>query len=199
MSILNVYVSDQRALIAVDDRTRIHGPLSEPVTCSHRKLITLVHANAVLAVRGELMIFAAVAAGLLAAPRTLVIEDVLQLLPELADDAAAVRPWFTPTEFVAVGWSSSAGKIVGGHCLHACEADRFTMQPLGSMVAPNMGWDSLDRLPPLTNEAGMAALARRQVQLHRESIPEETGIGGRLRVAEVTRGCVSLREVCSLD
>lgn len=200
MSLLNVVIGDGIAWLCVDTNSR---SVASDQNFPQSKLVSLAHYNAVVACRGELSFLAHVFVNCFLAPesgfdgllhswRRRLAEataNYLQMANANQFDAGAVGH-----EVVLLGWSQSRGKPV---CLAASRRstnDEFDVEEVTCRLAPDPGREVLD----LSDLSAMELLARDQVRTVRRENPGEP-IGGKLLLAEVTRGKTILRELADLD
>lgn len=193
MSILNVWVSETRALVGVDTDGVMGG--AEHVEFS--KLIPLVHANVVFASRGDreflLELFSAFARN-----RVPVTFDVIeQHLTKVV--AGIVIRWrclghLADYQFAIVGWSEHRGRMAALWATGNTGDDGIDLDEIESRMAP---WhDSLGRAPVPDSHEAMAGAAQQQASWL-QAQPGAAG-GGRLIVAELTRDTTTVSSVCSL-
>ena len=190
MSILNVWVSPDRALVAVDTHTFTAGPDRVERLIETSKMLVLPHANMVMAMRGDGLLLSEM---FTIAHRSALEVDVpvlLSSLVELAETAKARLERDSPSykfreaEIVVVGWSPMHERIVGGVCHRLHGQERFEYAVIEPWrIGPDANWQSPPDSPD--TPAKMVTLARDQVRFMRAAFPE-SAIGGRLLVAEVT-------------
>lgn len=198
MSLLNIHLSEERALVCFDS---LGESSDDGVMWSCSKLWLLASQDAVLAARGSLHVAqsAASLAGLIAQDFD-ALADALGMIAKLAhthpvpedrlrvDDLKAARAG--AQEIVLVGYSPRAGRVVGCYAHCAAESTDWRVEPVQEwLLAPG---SATAQIAEPTEEAGLVALARAQ---QREA-PET--IGGVLRMATVRRGLIELRAVAEL-
>lgn len=196
MSILNAHIRRDRALIAVDTLCKLKTPLSdEPIFLEVSKAVPFVHANAVLAGRGDHTVLLEVAQRMNLTLSDMQIEDMADSLHHLANSLQP-RPVFSPTELLVVGWSRREKRILAARCEQTVEgtAFRVTSREEWDELGPDMG---LTAMPAISTLSEMGMLARRQVAWHRERLPDEV-IGGRLVLIEVGNSTMTMRDGGSL-
>lgn len=213
MSLLNIYLAAHRALVGVDsacglmpgqtmeDWCEANAPGQLP-PAELSKLWPIAHAGAVIACRGTALFGLEVFCAASMLPSVDAIEDSMgELLSRIsaandARHAAAQMPHeirYAKQEIALVGWSQREGAMIAtvweraagpGQSFEVDQVDRFT--------AP---WETEwgEAIEPRTDH-DMLQLARAQVPRFRAAHPGAP-IGGRLIVAEVTRGAVAVREV----
>lgn len=200
MTIVNVAIRHDRAIVAVDTQTIAKLDDDFPEFDSTRdvsKMIPLVHANTVFAVRGSLAWLPIAFGQMFTMALENGIDDVASVLPSLlnavsADPSIPAAVSEGPQEVWAVGWSKKRGCPRGIVCIRQPDAT-FEVHEVGEAVAPELESD----IPPMWQPEQMAALARRQVAMQRERFPGAP-IGGRLLQAEITATGMTIREVCDL-
>lgn len=199
MSLLNVWVSAERALVAVDSAVKI------PSTNSYleaSKLVSLPHANLVMAVMGEVAFLGYVFYEIHHALSTIdydVLADTLQLEIDSfykqfrwqAKYAGAPLDAFRGCEIVIVGWSSRQRRILGMRLSLRPNAAAFVPSVIDPWcIMPAADWTA-DAPPPIHSSNLLRQAATKQVrwtQLHQPS----AAIGGKLVVAEITAAAVKL-------
>lgn len=192
MTILNVWVERERALMAVD--TEIVMPWGQRHQCA--KMIPLIHLNAMIAARGHLVFFAYLFKALHCEALSdfdALLDRMPRMLPLADEDARkAVRQLgVTDTGFldnqtiVACGWSAKAGRMFAREWSQDDLARGFISEHVEPFfVSP---WDpSIDHIPDPTTHAAMAVLAQAQCKLMREKAPDAAA-GGKLIVAEINQ------------
>lgn len=197
MSIMNVWIDRDRALVAVDTQalSQVDGKFRDA-----SKLLALPHANAVLAARGEIVYFGWVFNGLQTSGAA-DYDAMVQAMPELlAQNERLFRGFqksygvetFNGYEIALVGWSAAIGRMLGVRYekwpgdphVRATAIDPWSL-------SPNAGWERVPKLPEELEQA-----SRDQVAMLR-TLPC-VAAGGRLIVAEVTRNAVNVQTVCEL-
>ena len=205
MSILNLYVERDSALVAVDTDARFRdGAAGPPVS----KMLVLPHINAVIACRGQGQFFVLLA--MVAALPSASIDQLIAEMPEKLIEAwhtwvgqheifRADPDAATGTEILVVGWSERSRQMHavvfvqerGSSDFVAREVERHYCAP----------WDEQLAAGPLpTSPEAMAALARRQVELVRRERPKDAA-GGSLVLAVLGRKSVttmiSVEDLCA--
>ena len=197
MTILNVWVSPERAVIAVDTLSTRPRSL-EPWTVS--KMIPFVHCNAILSGCGNMALMLRVFWQL--AQQQGDFDSMALAMPQIVDPAYAEcladlpRLGFTedqmsPYSIVAlVGWSESLGEMCGQYQVrHPGESAFRAREAIDSIMHPNVGEAGVDH--DLSTADGMAAQARHQVAWGRHTYPK-WAIGGRLSLAERQRDSMTI-------
>lgn len=191
MSLMNCFISNDRALVAVDTAVTV-GEAS--------KLAILPHANTVLAMRGEVMFFGQVHAALNLC-HVNGFDGLAEVMPQIFAQVYAQRQAFIDKhpfagiEIALVGWSTALGRMQGV---------RYERWPddKGPRITPIVPW-SLSPNPGYTPDTPpdsaerMEAIAKDQVRVLRQ-LPMVVA-GGRLLVAELTHDAASVRTVADLE
>lgn len=212
MSLLNLYLAAHRALVGVDTAMGLHPDSGAQAWAQTQdrsalpaevsKLYPIAHSGALLAGRGTIPFFLDVVAGASMVETFDQLEDRMPaLLRQVAEiDAARVAAVplpehvkFPRREILLVGWSAREGSMVATH--YQCEGGAgapFEAEAIDLLQSP---WEAEQgpAVEPRTDH-DMLQLARAQVSYARANYPGAP-IGGRLIVAEVTRGAVAVREV----
>lgn len=199
MSLLNIIVGDDVAWVAFDTdgislRENRHYPWS--------KAVPIVHANVLLACRGErnFLTHTFFQGFLRDGPTNFdsfagIFEDMLRAAAESYAQQAAqagVDAASIGLEIVMVGWSESQNRPV---CLAASRSPNtlaFEIKETRCRIAPGVPCSDLSSI------AAVADLARKQVFAMRSSQPNEP-IGGNLMLAEITRLGMSFKTICQLS
>lgn len=212
MSLANVVVSHDRALISVDTRAGfIEGAqdLADAETFQNRhaaKLWLFPHLSMAMTQRGDGVLTATVR-NLLERSLPNSFDDAVRLVPALLGFAYTdtVEPRkqalgiedFPGAEIVLVGWSP---------CNLSFQAIRWRRYPadtdfIQSRVDKMLLLPEIDRIEPVDlpdTAEKMEAVARRQVKWVRQEHPS-LACGGRLLVAELTRDAVTVRTITDLE
>lgn len=202
MSLLNVWVSPARALVAVDTLCNVGAS----ATIHASKLLVLPHANLVLAGRGDLVMFAALVNQVQLQSESVDIDTLAARIAGMLDSAVAARNEyatklghgcsFEAGEYVLVGWSKSQNRVIGIAC-ERLQGERYARcYPIEPWrIAPDAEWENP---PPVHSVAAMETVARQQVAFQREVLPS-AAIGGQLHVAHIMRDAITVTRVCSLE
>jgi len=188
MSLLNVWVSPERALISVDT----DGLTSDGEHVEMSKLLVLAHANTVLGFRGDRRFMHDLFATYYLAAAAVDFDAIVAALPEmlasviLAFRAPGIAP--QPYQFAIVGWSAAEGRVCGRWYTGNTGEDGYDVDELGARVAPWHGAEAA-RLPD--SEDSIRWLSERQAPWLRE---EGAAGGGRLLIAQVTRCEIIVRD-----
>lgn len=202
MSLLNYWVSSNKALIGVD--TQAQTPDGSYVETS--KLALLPHSNVVIACRGQVALLHQLYRGTFGGPPPQEYAQVSDWLSREVDAAfdglvaagvdhgipeAAIR---VDTEIVTVGWSRKVNRMAATRFRREAIQCRFDVDNAETSLAPNAGW-SKAQLPD--SAQAHVQIARDQVAFTRRNFPGAP-IGGRLLLAELSKDTASLRAICKL-
>ncbi|HKQ25313.1 MAG TPA: hypothetical protein VJT81_12795 [Burkholderiales bacterium] len=201
MSILNLYVGPEKALLAVDTEGVSHDGSKVSVS----KMFTLPHIHAAMGFRGHTLLMNCVFNSY-SLMRIDSFDDFLDVIPDnwpvtfsMADGVAkqiGMDPsLIVSSELVVIGWSQKRGCLFGREFSQDAVAEGLvTKDVTDPYIAP---WDeSLDSIRPF-NVFEMERLARLQVQLIHEKAPGHSA-GGRLIVCEMAPGAMLIRAACNL-
>lgn len=201
MTLLNVFVDADRALVAVDTRTKVQFPGEEPHESS--KLLLIPHSGLLIAGRGYIAFLAEVQNSLAVSTGDVHLDVALGFMPQLlkhAEQLTVTRfppqpddPYaFGPQQILVVGWSREHSRMLAVNFLQKEAGDGFDRIDVECMSAAP--WDEAGQgpYPALNTQAGMKAAARSQVRFFNPRHPDQP-LGGRLVVAEVTRQSMSVR------
>jgi hypothetical protein len=182
VSLLNVWILPESALIGVD--TAAPG-------AQVSKLFPLIHANAVIAARGDTIILTTVA-GMSNGPcgdYDALCESMPMIMPA-ALAMAAEHHQLGRQEICVVGWSAHHGRICGMSYCMARPHDALEAEAIDPhYITP---WDStFSKLPDPVNSEGMFRLALAQVAYVREKAPEAP-IGGQLILTKVKKNSIAV-------
>ncbi len=213
MSLLNVWVEPQRALVGVDTHAMYLDPRGEPAKgmpagrFETSKMIPIVHLNAVMAVRGSAILIAGCYVLCNMEPR-LGLDQLFNDFPAIVAknyaqlEQAARQQGHQASldqEVMLVGWSRRAGKM---RCLMLKQVPGqagFVPHDVDELWLGS--WDDdAQGVPPVDpcDDRSMAELMQAQRLDARQRFPN-LPIGGRALVAELSRDQICLREVASLE
>jgi hypothetical protein len=211
MSILNAWVERERAWVGVDsDLFAADGERLGSIS----KMVPLVHANAVLAFRGQYAVFAMIHSMIVWQP--VGFDDLLKLMPgllksavEQTETAITGMPGAPPVaslpmlDLVLVGFSRRQARMVGFFYSYVREKVEFVGAeiPLDTgFFAPGdeafLAEITAARLPG-TIEEKMIATAKRQMVFARDRHPV-AATGGRFFVAHLARGAMMITDAADL-
>ena len=218
MSLANVYVEHDRALISVDTlASRMDGqfPVVGNVADALKlldsgihasKMAHLVHINAVMAHRGDSLLASIALSGLhMAMPQSFdaAVEAMPQLLAHAYAQAVALRKQqfgidhFHGAEVILVGWSDALNRMQAVRWVRWPQDKGFTASPVGrALLLPDAEWEQTPEAPDTAER--MEAVARDQVAYVRCKHPGYN-CGGRLLLAELTRDSLSVRTIADLE
>ena len=192
MSLLNVHVTDDRALIAVD--TDGVSPTGEHFEIC--KMYPLIHANVVLAGQGALLwhleVFNHICRAAGQVDYDVIVDDMPELLRRMTAGAREHGALDLAFSLAIVGLSPREGRIAGRWYEGRLTGDKVEVHSLGSRVGP---WPFDDPAPIPDSDENHRTLATRQTAFHRS-----LGFagGGRLLLAELTRDALFIRSICNL-
>lgn len=206
MSLVNAFVYPDHAFVCVDTEAVLPDGTSAEVS----KLFALPHVNAVVACRGTVLLNSILMAFVVAADGDFdgISKRLPNLLSEAFERAIALAPALSVAEelvgcaeVIIVGFSPAMDRIV----LHSFKretlaGDFVTTNNVGSYSIGPYWADiglNIDALRLKPNGEGLETLALAQVQLMRVREPAAAA-GGRLILAEIRRGSMTIRTVCDL-
>jgi hypothetical protein len=208
VSLLNAYLSPDRqyALIGVDTESRDHKGEILHVT----KLFTAGHIGAVLAARGVYVVTLQLAAQLacaqsfehMARDMPAQIEQAVELARPVYMATGADEKHFTPPTVMLAGWfeGSIVVRLWNAFASDDPQYRVWDLPPGQSFRMPER--EAMGRFDCSTTE-GMEKTARRQIEFCRPLLALEgdpaVGLGGRLIVARMSAGRVSIEDRGSLD
>lgn len=211
MTILNVWVGRDRALVGVDTLGVVpDGPAGRgvPARCELTKLFPLVAADCLVAGRGDAGFIWSVYLGCLGTvPAT--FDTLAAAMPNILQAAVHVYEAMQPAQtrrpagglqLALVGWSPRQERMCGVVFSRAAAGQPFERLVLGG----DGGEESDDWIAPWEDEQGeapvpdtpgaMLDLVLRQVG----HAPAGAPVGGRLIVAELRRDSLTVQTVCEL-
>jgi hypothetical protein len=198
MSLVQIWLEKDRARVAVDTVGHFMGAGAGSGDAS--KIVALSHAGIVLAYRGCDIAFFQVFAQIFLTPGNDGYDAITKLLPIRVQHASTqFRPdapdALSTCELFVVGYSAEQQRMAGtlfNVNVRTGSVTEFAMN--GSCrLAPGF-----NETPALDSDAAMIEMGRRQVAWMRVNAPEQA-TGGRLMVAEVERGSISIRDAGLLD
>lgn len=201
MSILNAWIQADRAFVGVDTEAADPGGRFKPAS----KMTPIVHLNAILACRGDMLFF-------------LLLSRVCQFEPnqfdELVDgmidfakatDAEISRfkqshafplGAYSNPEIIAVGWSERRRCMVAVSCNK--HGDNFVSQVAENGCCSIAPFDQDFPAPPKRYDPGeVARYVQVQTLIARKKAPDAS-VGGRFIVATVFRNGMSIAPLCDL-
>ena len=188
MSLLNVWVSPELALVAVDtDGLNPGGP-----RFGMSKLLPLVHAQTVFAARGDRRFLWDLFSRFYLSSANVDYDAIVDGLPELlASVIANVRQEAQAPfgyQFAIVGWSPLHRRVCGRWYVGRTNEDAYDVDELGARVAP---WQDKEAARVPDSQENIRWLAKRQASWLRA---EGAAGGGRLLVAQLTRHEIIVRD-----
>ncbi|HKQ25449.1 MAG TPA: hypothetical protein VJT81_13490 [Burkholderiales bacterium] len=202
MSILNLFIGPEKALLAVDTE----GLLPDGSKASVSKMYALPHIHAVMGFRGHTLLMNCVYNSF-SLIKIDSFDDFLEVIPkswpgtfkaacDVAKQIRLDRSLIASMELVVVGWSQKRECLFGREFYQNTVAEGLVAKDI---VDPYMApWDeSIASFRPF-NVFEMERLARLQVQLLHEKAPGHPG-GGRLIVCEMAPGAMLIRAACNLE
>jgi len=197
MSLLNVWVSPTRALLAVDTDAEMTGGMRISIS----KVVPLPAHRMVLACRGDLILFNQLVAFVHGSGGG--VDELRHSIPVMADHLVTQleamhngQYRFREAEFALLGWSE-ADQCIRGFAIVRMPSDAaFQVSAIEPWrIGPNADWKHLP--PPPDCAETMEALARDQVRYMRAHHPDAP-IGGRLLLAEIETTAIGVRELAAL-
>lgn len=189
MSLLNVWVSPERALVAVDtDGMTPGGP-----HFGMSKLLPLVHAQTVFAGRGDRRFLWDLFSRYHLANADVDYDAIIDSLPQLlASVIAGLRQdGYAPFDyqFAIVGWSPVQQRVSGRWYVGRTDDDGYDVDELGARVAP---WQDTEAARVPDSHQNIRWLAERQVSWLRA---EGAAGGGDLLVTEVSKDQLTIQRI----
>lgn len=196
MSIVNAFIRHDVALVGVD--TGGLNPDGSSIEAS--KIIFLPHLSAVIAFRGVMVTMMSAAPAILGFDGN--FDQLAECMPEImaksmdvAKQHIDIDSW-GGTNFVLVGYSPSAGRMVG-HVFdkRTGEQEITVLNDEKCAIGPFWGIDDIKALNLNGDKASMVKLAHDQFRLlgEREEGWRQAG-GGRFLIAEVRQGSINIEE-----
>lgn len=206
MSIVNAWIWPERAIVQVD--TEGHCPIFGVIEVS--KMVPLVHANAILACRGNGGLLSLLYSGLGRVPCDFdsLVELIPQVTPQMvahyqqqARDAGLTDEQMAEIcatdQIILVGWSETAGRMQGWRFERWGAETKFKTYPIDPWcIAPAADFDA--SLPMPQGDDDLKRIAKRQTALHREQLPGKA-IGGRALCAEITRSSMTIKDLGEIE
>lgn len=199
MSILNVWIEPEVALVGVDTATSLIG--NDGTMLEYSKMFPIVHANTVVAGRGNSIFLSTLFVMCNGRGDFDSLVEEMPLLLQLAFDQIKDLPLLAPPEgidrqmIVLVGWSSKLGRVAGRDFIQEDRARGFVA---GEITPHHLApWDeSFAVLPDPKTAQDMLTLYRAQVSFMRENAPQAAA-GGRLIVARIARQGMTIAPACA--
>lgn len=215
MSLLNIVVEDDRALVSVDTEVGI-AIESDPTGAQRRrlgltgmerfagsKLFVVPHANAVVALRGSSQLLLMLATNLCASA-VATFDDLADCFVDAVETCHALLTSRFPSTSVhpeqsahAVGWSDREQQMVVVAAKRKPGTDRYTLDDTaGQIVSP---WPFTERAPSIVSRGQLLDLSREQIRRVRAMDPDVV-LGGELLLVELTRDTLAMsRHAVAVD
>ena len=196
MSLLNVWVGKNRALVSVDT----DGIMPNGEHHDFSKLITLPHAGAVFAGRGDRVFLESLFQYYYFGTGTFGFDEIVEHLPRAIGKVLEYQqslPGFSDSgdyQIVIAGWSEKTKRMAGyfAHGLFRV-GEAPVVEKLGQRVMPGDPWSDRPQDVPLPNEeTNHLILAAVQAKWLRE---QGTAGGGRLILADLQRNQITLKSL----
>lgn len=201
MSIVNVFMSAESALIGVDTE----GTLPDGSHVEGCKMIFLPHLSAVVAFRGLDAVLACASPSIIC--YTGKFDDLAAVMKEIVLGAVRMatehigadrRNQACAANFVLVGYSPMAGRMVGHAYVKNPDSPAIDeLRDFPQLYGPFFGVEEIEKLKIRADRAGMVALAMDQCRMVRERGPSDMPAGGRFLITEVRNGSISTEHVCN--
>lgn len=193
MTILNVWIEDERALLAVD--TISHHSFGGMILSS--KVVPLVHANTLIAYRGSNLAFLQLFAQIMLDRETSSYDQIVDSITMTAARASAnwqpTAPAGSLAQIYVVGWSEATDRFEGRS--YDIDLSEGWIDPHSAIdrcrLTPGSG---IEAVPSLGSPEAMMAVARHQLEWMHKTTPAEA-TGGQLVLAELTRQGCSIRSL----
>lgn len=215
MSLINIYMEHDRALIGFDTLSSamalppaagVDAALARFNAGVHMsKCAFLAHANVAIAHRGDAML----AVGVCSAVQLNFLSDfdaIAEAMPQLLAQAyAQVTTYrkqfgveqFPGAEVILVGWSHALNRMEAVRWLRWPTDQSFKASPVGkALLLPDAEWEQTPDVPDSAEQ--MERIARDQVAYVRAK-HAGYNCGGRLLLAELTRDALSIRTIADLE
>lgn len=218
MSLVNIVMDQERALIATDTKAQFMNTSSRSISEATKqatedgyassKFDYLPHANVIVTSRGVALLGNIIYSQLKTSGVSsfdVLVESMPECLTVAYNYAISVLKQqgvtdaFAGSEITLVGYSIALSRMEAVRWVRQPDDTGFRASPVGSVsLMPDAEWPQSPE-PPSTDEA-MEAIARDQVQYCIDRWPDgEYRLGGRLLLAELTRDCLTVRTIADLD
>lgn len=203
MSILNVFITPEVALIGVDtDAMLPDGSINE---CS--KVLFLPHIHTAVGFRGVHLMHAIANAEIMSFYGS--FDHLAEVMPQILthslgvarENAGAIKSEDIENfEFALVGFSQKAGRMVGHVFSKSSNSpDIKITHDFPEMAAPSLPPEDLARLEiRRADKAGIRALALDQCRYIRSLGRSDFHVGGHLFITEISRGKIVTEQDCRL-
>lgn len=192
MSLLNAWVSKDRGLVAVDTDGLIP---SRGEHFGFSKLIPLVHANSVIAARGDRAYLHLLFSYYFLAEEVCIARDYDALVDNANHAIASVNNYCNassqldvPYHFVIMGWSIQQNRVRGRQYVGSTRDVGVDVEELGQVVSPH---DCFVHAPIPRDHGTIAKMAREQANWLRSL---DTAGGGDLVIAEIRKSGIEIRK-----
>lgn len=206
MTILNLWVTPERAVVATDTVGLMPGGVRREIS----KMFPILHCNALIAGRGHIDITLAVLQQLVTIPGD--FDGMAERTPETIERTIVNMRTYAKTQGIAmeigyqstilVGWSE---KVNGMACtlFDYHPGKGVEVKEKKHFFAPGMDLDadaqeSQNQLALMATPTGMEQLARRQIAWAAKT-GQSQHFGGRLLIAELTKERVTVQASTALD
>ena len=199
MTLLNVLLSSERALVAMDTR------MQNTVTGGHyygSKMFPIVHANILIACRGELL-FGALAFQWYWGRETCDFDSVVLDLPdalvEISKRFASIPGQYAGgNELIIVGWSEKERSMQGVACTRPDMDSPFSIARMETGQLAPAPTEDLRHITCADQIEYLTVIARAQTRQSKKDSPDSP-IGGRLILADMTRDRMEIRPIADLE
>ena len=207
MSILNVWISPERALIASDsEAAAVDGPGARV-----SKFFTIPHLDVVIGHRGCAQYFCFMASVLQMLSLARDIETILDTLPAYLSPMIEQTKLAMTTHYgwkkidtdlvdgeslVVVGWSHKQGRMVAREFTQMTLAEGFVVRDIDPCYISPYD-ESINQGEYPENATSMEKLVRAQVRLIKDKEPKAAA-GGNLMLCQLRRGSVQIVRGCEL-
>lgn len=196
MTILNIWATPERAVVAVDTATHSFDGARGYAT----KIVPLFHSNCIVAGRGSISVLAGVLHPLLSVPKDYeaahnTIAEQLPAHMKFVDNHAAGQgsPFRVGAQQIAlVGWSTTAKRVCVA--LFYCDGKTFHLDDDDRAFLPDPGTDMASIVAEPFSTVAMMRTAREQVEWAKSTGIGHT-VGGDLIYAEVSAQGLSIRSL----
>ena len=198
MSLVNVWIEQNKALVAVD--TNGLGLVETGENEEWSKLLTIPHIGAVFAARGQRLTFINLFAQCSFAFNGLTFDHLIESLPSLIKSVISLTPndmkdMDMTTDVYVIGWSPKQQRISAyQYNINIAEQRWSASEITNCRIAPG---GNISSVPVLDTIEAMVDIANKQITYVREEFPG-TPIGGRLLIAEITKDSISIQTVSNL-
>lgn len=203
MSILNVFVTPELALIGVDTEAMLSdGSIKE---CT--KVLFLPHIHAAVGFRGASLVHITTSGVIMFFHGS--FDDLAGEMPKIVNHALSVARANAAAantkpedleyfDFVLVGFSHNVGHMVGHTYTKSSDSPEIkVILNSPQVIAPRLPPEDLARLNIRADKNGIRALALDQCRYTRSLGRTDFHVGGHLFITEISRGSIVTKEDCS--